>query len=157
MNKFFVLILLITSGCSSLVRSGPATINFNSSVDGLLEPQITDFILELNSNLNKDAFRFGRTISGRKIIISYTDKQNGRIAGFARSSAPYCEVTIYPTAIKSDILKTTVWHELGHCVGLHHNGVSGEIMSEIALPFKVYKEDKIDRFLKDFNKAVEDL
>lgn len=45
------------------------------------------------------------------------------------------------------ILKTVIWHEYGHCVGLTHVEDDYEIMYPKAEPFEEYTRDEVESYL----------
>ena len=49
----------------------------------------------------------------------------------------------------SSYLVPVVWHELGHCAGLKHNPIRGEIMFASTVPFERYSPKEIARFFAD--------
>lgn len=129
------------------------TIVVSKDVDRVMSKHIVYNTIQLNKELKETKFTFVDRFVNYKIFITYSPKPKGYIAGEALKRFFYCSITLYPPSI--NVFKTTLWHEIGHCTGLGHNGVHGHIMSEKVDPFENYSEDKVKEFIEDMKKVIE--
>lgn len=140
--KYLLFVLLIT-GCDAL--PWPTTV----SVDSEHKEEIESFLYELNN--------YGYT------IIDNTKKDNYSVTiisfgleeptlGTAMPSNKGCSIilsdVLFTKAHRSK-LKTTVWHEMGHCAGLMHDSKQGRIMYKYASNWEEYSSSEVSRFLSD--------
>lgn len=105
----------------------------------------------------KSLISFDKIDGNFEIIIKFNN-ENGqeypRVAGTALRKSRGCVITIYPVCFEKQLLKTVIWHELGHCAKLDHTELKNDIMYKLAKPFDSYKEEDIDRFIQELNKSI---
>lgn len=102
-------------------------------------------IVDLNNGVGGNKITFVNDLFSYKVKIEYQNKDNGSTAGEAWKGYLYCKINLYPAS--HNVFKTTVWHEIGHCLGLSHDGNIGHIMSEKVLPFGQYSPKEVNYFL----------
>jgi hypothetical protein len=151
MKRFIFTILLLT-GCTQASGGRDVTIHFNYRTPSPLVYNIAKSIMELNSSLNDSMFKFGPGPNNYNVTIEYSEAPFKNVAGTAQNMFTYCRIVIYPTSIQNNILKTVVWHEIGHCLGLNHNGYFEHIMSEHVKPFETYNQEEVNLFLLEIKK-----
>jgi len=155
MKKLALFLLVFIVGCG---RAGtwPAYVKIDKGTNAFVSNFTIQYTLELNEQLKTEALQFNPSdpdkIRAFPIIVRYSESESEMgAAGTAEKDGYSCIVTIYPVALRSDILKTVLWHEYGHCLGLDHINVSSEIMSPGVFQFRYYKKTAVDRFLNEFN------
>lgn len=154
LRLIFTLLLTITS-CS---RAGtwPAYVKIDKSVEPLLANSLINYTRQLNEALGSNALQFGEMPDAEKIqaypiVVRYSSELSDMgAAGLAEYDSYSCIVTIYPTALKEDLLKTVLWHEYAHCLGIPHNTARDEIMSPSVYKFRFYSNNAVNRFLSEF-------
>ena len=157
MLRYFIVLALFLAnvGCGRSVW--PAHIKFNSNT---MSPDVTfvltQYVKDLNKLMDQKVLKFDSDTDPDS-LRSYTifvklalEDVEGNKAGIAEVGPYDCFITIYPLAYRSDIVKTVLWHEIGHCVGLRHIDVGREIMSPGVGHFSSYPEQKIRNFRNDF-------
>lgn len=141
MNRLIQLILLMfiiifLNGCGDLgatYKEWPASIHNFVNLSQTDIDSLSTSISDLNSGVGEEILRIGGPIlTGYPIVISKVSSFPGfpnRI-GFAIQRADHCAIEIKASVFSdASLLRTTLWHELGHCAGLPHVSQSGEIMS----------------------------
>lgn len=144
----YLLILLISS--VSFGKDVEILVNRNTPKDVTFG--IVKSVIDLNKGVGSSKITFVNSVFNYKIFITYVSKQKESIAGEAYKNFLFCRINLYPNS--SGILKTTVWHEIGHCLGLGHDGVVGKIMSEKVKPFNTYPDAEVGEFLEDVKEAI---
>lgn len=137
-----------------------ASVSFGKDVEILVNrdtPRDVTFgivksVLDLNKSVGDNKITFVNATFSYKIFITYVPKQKETIAGEAYKTLLFCKINLYPNSF--GILKTTVWHEIGHCLGLGHDGVVGKIMSEKVKPFSTYPGAEVSEFLENVKEAI---
>jgi hypothetical protein len=147
--KYFIVSLLILIGCTQAIEGRDVTVYFDSKAPSLVVHKSAKSIFDLNDALKYDMFSFGFKSPNYVVYVEYSDTPNGRIAGMARPSFLSCRITLFPNTIENDLIKTVVWHEMGHCLGMGHNGEIGHIMSEKVNSFDTYSKEEIDLFISE--------
>lgn len=104
----------------------------------------------------------GREISelikiDRQITITVVPEFPGRKwAGYASCiGCNPCAITISASEMGEKYNKSVLLHEIGHCIGLTHNGMpeSGEIMSPATSNWSDYTQGDKDRFFQAVREA----
>jgi hypothetical protein len=144
----YLLLLLICIPCFSRDN----TIIISKKVPKEISAEVVRSVVSLNKALNEVKFTFVDGLLNYKIYIDFSLDLKDNIAGEARRGVFYCLITIFPPSY--NVFKTTVWHEIGHCKGLDHKGVHGNVMSEKVDPFYSYPDEKIQEFLQDLKKVM---
>ena len=69
-------------------------------------------------------------------------------AGLATLDRLHCIIALAPRVFLTyrTHLKSVVWHEMGHCAGLEHSDLEGDIMYRTSKQFAWYTEKSIERF-----------
>jgi hypothetical protein len=154
MKNLVLSFLVLLAGCG---RAGtwPAYVKIDKSTNAFVSNFVIQYTLELNEQLKSEALQFTPPdtdkIQAFPIIVRYSETESEiGAAGTAEKDGYSCIVTIYPVALRSDILKTVLWHEYGHCLGLDHTNANSEIMSAGVFQFRYYKKAAVDRFLNEF-------
>jgi hypothetical protein len=81
-----------------------------------------------------------------------------RVAGRATQLDSGCEILISKFVLESpsrDLLRSVLWHELGHCAGLEHVHEEGEIMYRSSVSFRNYSKSSLEKFFADLISAIE--
>ena len=154
MKRLVLLFAVVLAGCGK-AGTWPAYVKIDKTTNAFVSNFVVKYTLDLNEQLGSEALQFTPSdtdkIRAFPIIVRYSEEaSNMGAAGVAEKDGYSCVITIYPVAISSDIMKTVLWHEYGHCLGLEHINVSSEIMSPGVFQFKYYKQTAVDRFLNEF-------
>jgi hypothetical protein len=152
MRLIIIILLLILA--STQARGGrDVSVHFTNAIPSSVTHRTVKSILELDDDLKFNMFKLGYAYNTYNVVFTYSNVPNGKVAGSAQPGLAFCKITIYPNAVEFDLIKTVIWHELGHCIGLDHNGRIGHIMSEQVNPFDTYSKEEIDLFLTEVRKA----
>lgn len=156
--------LFLFVGCGKKGHSyltWPATLG---SLEGFSDSQkehVLGAISELNGKIRRTivsptALQSSGTEEGSPIYIKFADRIPERtnvIAGRATVDGEKCVILISSVvADNKELLEPVLWHELGHCAGLDHDPLEGEIMYKTTGPMKNYDEATQSRF---FAKVLE--
>jgi len=151
--RLVAFILLLILACTQARGGRDVSVHFTNSMPSPVTHKTVKSILELDDDLKFNMFKLGYAYNTYNVIFTYSDTPNGRVAGSAQPSLAFCKIIIYPNAVELDLIKTVIWHELGHCIGLNHNGKVGHIMSEQVNPFESYRKEEINLFLTEVKKV----
>jgi hypothetical protein len=66
--------------------------------------------------------------------------------GRACMNCDFCQIQVREE-FDHGILKSIVWHELGHCAGLQHLTERADIMNPLVVPFHSYSDSSVQDFL----------
>lgn len=155
MLRLVLLVVLLLTGCG---RAGtwPAHVKIHKSVEPLVANSLVSYTKQLNEALGSNALQFDEMPDAEKIqaypvVLMYSPELSSMGAlGIASYDSYSCIITIYPPALKEDLLKTVLWHEYAHCLGIPHTQVNNEIMSPGVFKFRLYSANAITRFLAEF-------
>lgn len=155
MRNVIILSLLFLASCGK-ANKWPANVTIDSSLNTAMANEIVAYTFDLNRELKENAFGFGSAESRYPITIKYSSTPGARplSAGMALIYHNRCEITIYPLAITHDILKSVLWHEYGHCIGMEHLDISGELMSPGVRQFITYDQNSINLFINAFKQFL---
>lgn len=133
--RYLLLSLLLVS-CASITPS-VNFIEFSESETTQIEEAMADLGLENRMEITY-------------IKVNLPDN----ILGRAPVGNPQCNIQLSPKNFiyNPPILKTVVWHEIGHCLGMGHHESPRDIMYSIAKPFNFYNTSDIAGFKR---RAVE--
>lgn len=154
--------LFLISSCAHQKSIWPAKIvgfkNFTYEEIDEIKGYIKDLNLKSLSTKNgKSLVNPKASDDNYRIIIKFihddTDTEI-RIAGTALRKSNECIISVYPVCFEKQILKTVIWHELGHCAKLNHTESKTDIMYKAAKSFDSYKEEDLTRFIDELNKSV---
>jgi len=145
-----LLLLLLLFALPSYGRD--STIVITQDTDNNIAKNVVYDVVDLNKRIGKNKFTFVDNFTNYRIFISYNFQPKGNIAGEAVKYLFYCRITLYPPSY--NVFKTTVWHEIGHCLGMDHEGYVGHIMSEKVKSFKEYSQEEIDTFVENVKRRV---
>lgn len=146
MKMFFLLLF------SSLSYGRDYSVIISKTVPKDLTPIFVKNVIDLNKEVGGNHITFVNSLLNKKIYIDYDPVQFENAAGMAIRRTFYCRITLYP--LSEGIYKTTLWHEIGHCLGLNHNGVVGRIMSEKVKAFQNYSQEEVEFFLNDVRRQL---
>lgn len=157
--KFVLLILLLLTSCGRADYTWPSVVIVSPNTPPALTYMATRSILDLNKYIGEDVVKFNittETLTAYPLVIIFAENDDQRRAGLATIYNEVCYITVYPVAVARDLVKTVLWHEIGHCAGLMHLSESGQIMSEAVSGFDFYSDKKLELFkqqLKDVLKG----
>ncbi len=155
------LFLFIGCGKKGHYLNWPATLGGIEGFSEKQKEQVLGAIGELNGKvrrtvLSPSALQSSDGDEGSPIYIKFADsipERTNVIAGRATVDGEKCVVLISSVvADNNDLLLPVLWHELGHCAGLDHDPLEGEIMYKTTRPIKSYDEAAQSRF---FAKVLE--
>lgn len=151
--RFIFLILFIVS-CGKADK-WPACVDVDKTINKKLSDTLKTYTTDLNQELKEQAFLIGPKPKKYTIRVSYSNEPSPiGAAGTATRYFNSCSVVIYPIALERDLLKTVLWHEYGHCLGLEHESEAGEIMSPIVGDFSAYPRSSVNLFLYTFKQFL---
>lgn len=149
-------LILINFGCSENQIKAPVYLGEMENFNFDQKFEILSILQDLNRKLDNSLFTFNKN-NKPKINLDFTEKtikkQKGGLAGTALILINSCKITIYPVSFNDRILKTVLWHEVGHCFGLEHSKNPNDIMYTSVGQFENYSQDSINSFLQDLKKS----
>jgi predicted Zn-dependent protease len=154
--RFFIACLLFLNSCGysdDFTFTWPAKIKIVSTTPAAETMQMILAIQDLNKFLPETVVSFQgdtRSIFPFQIVVRLASEDRGSYAGLATVYNDSCIITIYPVSVRNNIVKTVMWHEIAHCVGVGHKDTSGHIMSTNVHNFEGYSEEKLKVFANDF-------
>lgn len=156
-NLILFSLILITLGCSENPVKAPVYLGEMENFNFDQKVEILSILQDLNRKLNNSLFTFKKN-NNSKINLDFVEKnikreKNG-LAGTALTLMNLCKITIYPISFDNGILKSVLWHEVGHCFGLEHSKNPDSIMHYSVGPFENYSENSINSFLQDLKKSA---
>ncbi|NBP13526.1 hypothetical protein EBU95_03890 [bacterium] len=161
-NIYIALLTVALTSCSHQKSIWPAKIVGFKNFTYEEINEINNYIKDLNTKSlsvenGKEIINSKVNDENYKILIKFIDedtKTSSRVAGTALRLAHKCIISIYPVCFEKQLLKTVLWHELGHCAKLNHNETQSSIMYKTAKPFVHYTEENIEDFIKNLNKSL---
>lgn len=155
-NLILFSLVLIMLGCSESPIKAPVYLGEMENFSFDQKVEILSILQDLNRQLNNSLFTFKRN-NNPKINFDFVEKKIKRekndLAGTALTLMNLCKITIYPISFDYRILKSVLWHEVGHCFGLEHSENPDDIMYYSVTSFQNYSENSINFFLQNLKKS----
>ena len=159
--KIFYLIAFCTVislyGCSGQQIKAPVYLGEMDNFNINEKIEILNALNDLNKNFNNSIFTIKKNKSS-KIFFQLSEKTkksaNGNLAGTAMNLISSCKITIFSVSWKDKIVKSVIWHEVGHCFGLEHSENPDDIMYLSVKPFEKYTKESVNTFLEDLKKNL---
>lgn len=154
--RFFAVCLLLINSCGfsyDLTFTWPAKIKILPTTPAAETMHMILAIQDLNKFLPETAVSFlgdPRAIFPFQIVVRLASEDKNGYAGLATVYNDSCIITVFPVAFKSNSVKTVMWHEIGHCLGLGHKDGPRHIMSTNVGPFEMYTQEELKSFANDF-------
>jgi hypothetical protein len=160
--NFLLLLVFFLPSCSHQRPVWPAYSDtyINFTYEEINE--IKNHLKDLNTKSKKyhgfkDLILLDKIENGYEIIIKYKNQNQNeipKVAGTALRKSRQCIITIYPVAYERNIIKSVLWHEIGHCANLNHFNGKDDIMYKSVKSFTEYDEYTVERFIKRLNNKI---
>jgi len=154
--------LFLFIGCGKKGHSyltWPTTLGSMEGFSDSQKEHLLDAISALNGKMSRTVVSptaLQSSDAGSPIYIKFADsipERTNVIAGRATVDDEKCVIQISSVVADNyELLEPVLWHELGHCAGLDHDPLEGEIMYKTTRAMKNYDEAKQSRF---FAKVLE--
>lgn len=149
-------LILINFGCSENQLKAPAYLGEIDNFDFEQKIKILDGLQDLNRKLDNSLFTFkknNKPVIKLDFVEKNVKREKNGLAGTALILMNSCKITIYPVSFDDRILKTVLWHEVGHCFGLEHSKNPNDIMYYSVGQFENYSQEYVDSFIQDLKKS----
>lgn len=161
-NSILFLLLAATCSCTHQKDIWPAYVTSYHNFTGEEITEIKKHLSHLNLMAKKDhgvktLISFDKIDGNFEIIIKFNNEDGQeypRVAGTALRKSRECIITIYPVTFERNMLKSVLWHEIGHCANLKHFKKENDIMYKSAKAFEQYDEYTVKRFVKRLNNKI---
>ena len=156
-NLIVFCVTIALSGCSGQQIKAPVYLGEMDNFNINEKVEILNALEDLNKSLNSSIFTIKKN-KNSKIIFESSQKvrkgANGNLAGTAMILINSCKITVFSLSFQDKIVKSVVWHEVGHCFGLEHSENPEDIMYLSVKPFEKYTKESINSFLEDLKKSL---
>lgn len=150
---FTIGLIFLLIGCG---RTESYRLEGLSELDAESYALISDAIDSLNDRVGRTLF--SEDNEGYPIFLEPAEDMGGELVlGSATTEFSKCTIQILCTLIdhsNEDLLASVVWHEIGHCLGLHHVDEPNDLMYPQSKPFSQYSDDMIDHFINQLLSSV---
>ncbi len=145
-KEIFFIFFIVGCGYNSLNK--PANVAISSNIDYRLRKIIEDSFIEINERAKKDIVFFEDSKKSDIIVDIDSSLPKRKLLGTATLMSGICKIDIADNIIFfEDLIRFVLWHELGHCFGLEHDLVRGEIMYNGPQRFSSITEEAKTRFI----------
>lgn len=151
--------LLLLTGCMSEPKLWPANVTIKDfSLDET--PLIKNAVENINWQSKSKIITFDAPGEKTFTIVIRSHKGWDEFptrVGLATYTSQYCNVFIAKKVFtnKPTTIPTIVWHEIGHCAGLEHDKIEGEVMYKVTTPYTELNPGALKRFWNLLVKAVQ--
>jgi len=149
--RFIIALIAVvcTTSCGSFKNSSNSKTGVVLSMSPI-DVLITEIaISKLNTESKHDLITFNNTGNHYVIIYKVSDEIIAYpIIGRAWVGGPVCRIEIPERTFNysQDLINTVIWHELGHCYRMEHEGTRDDIMYYAASPLSYYSQEAKERF-----------
>lgn len=154
--RLLAFLFIFATSCGRADFTWPALIRIAPNTSPHESYLAINSIKDLNTFMGFEVTKFAldaETVTAYTVVVNFSPTNNKGKAGLAAVYGDICFITIYPVAVNLNLVKATMWHEIGHCAGLLHVEQSGEIMSTAVTEFPHYSQDKL-LFFKNQLKSI---